>query len=358
MTSLLDVMTRRPRPLTTPARGDRVVLFPSLGHLSRDGRQWIVHVHGDVSTTGKMTLGRRVLLRLLQRTMRASDEELASSLFQERIARFVARDRAGRRIALELGQHVYRLPKKTRRNGHFQSAVRISVDELQEITAGTAEADGIVPLAVPGTAESPPAFGRAYLLPRTGLSVISDIDDTLKHSHVACKRTLLTNTFLRPFETIPGMAMLFRDWASQGAAFHYVSSSPWQLYEHLEQHLTAEGFPEGSFHLRAFRLRDHLLRRILMMRRSGKIGVIRSLMKMFPQRRFLLVGDSGEHDPEIYGTLARRYRRQIAGILIRRIDGPGNSKRRFGRALRQVDPALITLFRDAEELADLHLPSP
>ena len=73
MTSLLDVMTRRHRPLTNLARGDRVVLFPSLGHLSRDGRHWIVHVHGDVSTAGKMTLGRRVLLKLLQRAMRASD---------------------------------------------------------------------------------------------------------------------------------------------------------------------------------------------------------------------------------------------------------------------------------------------
>src|SRR5947208_5590108 len=83
MTSLLDVMTRRPRPLTNLARGDRVVLFPSLGHLSRDGRHWIVHVHGDVSTAGKMTLGKRVLLRLLKRAMRASNEELAGNLFQQ-----------------------------------------------------------------------------------------------------------------------------------------------------------------------------------------------------------------------------------------------------------------------------------
>src|SRR6185295_2069331 len=113
------------------------------------------------------------------------------------------------------------------------------------------------------------ATGQAYLLPPTGESVISDIDDTLKHSQVACKKTLLANTFLRPYETIPGMAGVFRDWWAEGAAFHYVSSSPWQLYEHLAAHLADEGFPTGSFHLRHFRLRDHLLRRILLLRRSG-----------------------------------------------------------------------------------------
>src|SRR4051812_19940419 len=101
MTSLLDVMRRRPRPLTNLARGDRVVIFPSLGHLSRDGRHWVVHVHGDVSSVGKMTLSRRVLLKLLQRAMRASNEDFSSELFQDRIARFVARDRPGRRIAVE-----------------------------------------------------------------------------------------------------------------------------------------------------------------------------------------------------------------------------------------------------------------
>ena len=92
---LLDVMKRRPRPLTNLADEDRVVLFPSLGHLSRDERHWVVDFHGDVSAAGKLTLGKRLLLKLLQRSMRASDASFSSELFQERIARFVARDRPG-----------------------------------------------------------------------------------------------------------------------------------------------------------------------------------------------------------------------------------------------------------------------
>ena len=352
MTSLLDVMKRRPRPLTNLACEDRVVLFPSLGHLARDGEHWIVNIHGDVSAAGSLSLGKRVLLKLLQRTMRVGDEEFTSDLFQQRIARFLALDRPGRRVAVRIGERVYPLPKKSRRNGHFQAAVRLAADEARELAPVDAGPAALLPLDVCGAAHPTIACGQVYLLQPSGVSIISDIDDTLKHSYVACKRTLLANTFLRPFETIPGMAALFRGWAAQGAAFHYVSSSPWQLYEHLAEHLAEEGFPAGTFHLRAFRLRDHLLRRILMLRRSGKAGGIRTLIKTYPQRQFVLVGDSGEHDPEIYGAMARRFPRQIAGIYIRQLAGPGNSSRRYARAFRGVASPLVRLFRDAEEIMD------
>jgi Phosphatidate phosphatase APP1, catalytic domain len=357
MTSLLEVMTRRAKPLTTLRSEDRVVLFPSLGHLSQGGEHWIVNVHGDVSATGRLTLGKRVLLKLLQRSMRASNEAFACELFRERIARFVAFDRPGRRIAVRVGERLVPLPKKTRHNGHFQAAVLVPIGLAQELTGGDAETGSLLPLDVCQSDQTVATSGQVHLLGRTGVSIISDIDDTLKHSYVACKRTLLTNTFLRPFETIPGMAGLFRDWSATGAAFHYVSSSPWQLYQHLADHLAVEGFPTGSFHLRAFRLRDHLIRRLLMLRRSGKLGVIRSLVKLFPQRQFILVGDSGEHDPEVYGAVARRYRNQVSGVFIRQLGGPRDSQRRYSRALRGVDPALVRLYRDAEELTDVRLPN-
>jgi phosphatidate phosphatase APP1 len=354
MVSLLETMTRRSRPLTTLADEDRVVLFPTLAQPSPDGGHWMVNVHGDVSTPRRLSFGKRVLLKLLKRAMRASDEEINGPIFQERIARFVASDQAGRRVEVRIGDEVHRMPHKTRRNGHFQAAVRVS-DSLARRCAESAAvgAERYLELEVVGSN----ATGQAYLVDPTGLSIISDIDDTLKHSYVSCKRTLLANTFLRPFETIPGMAPLFRDWWSQGATFHYVSSSPWQLYGHLAEHLADEGFPTGSFHLRSFRLRDHLLRRILMLRRSGKLGVIRSLFQMFPGRRFLLVGDSGEHDPEIYGALARRYPRQVTGILIRQLDGQRNLRRRYARAFRRVEPGLVQLFSDAAELTSVRLPS-
>lgn len=356
---MLSVMKRRPAPKPTLAREDQVVLFPSLGHLAPGGQHWVVSVHGDIYADGTLGIGKRMLLKLLQRAMRAPDADMRSELFQERIARFVAFDRPGRRVVVRVGEHLHVLPKRSRRNGHFQASVRIPISRLSEESPFPGHVASPIPLEVCALHESRPlAAGQAYLLGDRGLSIISDIDDTLKHSYVGCKRTLLTNTFLRPFETIPGMAPLFRDWAEQGAAFHYVSSSPWQLYQHLATHLASEGFPAGSFHLRAFRLRDHLIRRILMLRRSGKASVIRAMIQTFPQRQFLLVGDSGEADPEIYGLMARKFPRQVAGIYIRQIAGPRNGPARYAKAFREVQPALIRMFRDAEELADIRLPRP
>jgi phosphatidate phosphatase APP1 len=357
MSSLLEAMKRRPRPLTNLRGEDRVTLFPSLGQLSAGGDHWLIDVHGDVSTSDpRLSLSKRVLLKLLKRSMRASDEAFAGELFRERISRFVAHDRPGRRIAVRIGERVVALPKKTLPNGHFQALLRVPVSLASELSslAGASELQLPVEVCLPDLGVA--ASGKVRLLPPAGLSVISDIDDTLKHSYVACKRTLLCNTFLKPFETIPGMSGLFQTWSAAGAAFHYVSSSPWQLYGHLADHLEQEHFPAGSYHLRAFRLRDHLLRRLLMLRRSGKLSVIRSLVRTFPQRQFLLVGDSGEHDPEIYGAVARRYPRQVAGLYIRQLGGPRDTRRRYAQAFRGVDPAVIRLFTDADELARVQLP--
>jgi phosphatidate phosphatase APP1 len=354
MTSLLEEMTHRLRPQSNLTRGDRVVLFPSLGHLAPDGKHWLIDVHGDVFGEGHINLGKRVLLRLLRRAMRAKNEDLAGRIFQDRIARFVASDRPGRRIVLRVGDQLHSLPKRTHRNGHFHASLRISAASAARWAETAAVgSEKYLETEVQGTT----ALGQAYLIDPQGLSVISDIDDTLKHSHVLCKRTLLTNTFLRPFETIPGMAPLFRRWWAEGAAFHYVSSSPWQLYAHLAEHLAEEGFPTGSFHLRHFRLRDHLLRRLLLLRRSGKLSVIRRIIRRYPDRRFLLVGDSGEHDPEIYGALARRYPRQIAGVFIRQIDSKRSTQRRFAKAFRHVAAENVLLYRDAAELAHICLPA-
>ena len=67
-------------------------------------------------------------------------------------------------------------------------------------------------------------------------------------------------------------------------------------------------------------------------------------------RRFVLVGDSGERDPEVYGELARRHPRQVTRILIRdATDEPGDSTR-FEAAFRNLAPGLWRVFREADSL--------
>jgi phosphatidate phosphatase APP1 len=162
----------------------------------------------------------------------------------------------------------------------------------------------------------------------------------------------LVNTFLNEYRSVEGMAELYRFWAEQGADFHYVSSSPWQLFQPLYQLCQTAGFPPGSFHLRSFRLRDHMLRRLLRIRRRGKTAVIATIVELFPQRRFVLVGDSGEKDPEIYGDIARCFPDRVSSILIRDLPPRRLDAARVKRAFRDIPDDKYFVFTQPDEIRD------
>src|SRR5687768_13527515 len=95
---------------------DQFVLFPSLGHLDADGH-WHVQVHGDVfSATRRVSLAKRFLLRMLQRSMHVPREALASEIFRRRIARFLANDGPGREICVQIGHQKHVLPNRDRKS--------------------------------------------------------------------------------------------------------------------------------------------------------------------------------------------------------------------------------------------------
>jgi phosphatidate phosphatase APP1 len=242
--------------------------------------------------------------------------------------------------------------------GHFQ--IEIDLDEPPE------------PLAAPPTvayeawATEPPGddggeivshgAGRVHLVDDEGLSVISDIDDTVKVTAVGNRRELLANTLLREFRAVPGMPEIYRGWETEGAAFHYVSASPWQLASCLDGFFTECGLPSGSMHLKLFRLKDSTPLGRFPSRKKSKRRVIEQIMTDFPRRRFLLVGDSGERDPDLYTAVARRQPSQVAGVVIRRVDGNGPAwklDRRLDRLARRLPRGLFQVFDEPASIRDL-----
>lgn len=192
---------------------------------------------------------------------------------------------------------------------------------------------------------------EVHVIAEEGLSVVSDIDDTIKVSEVLNREALLKNTFCRPFAAVPGMAELYRDWATQGAAtFHYVSASPWQLYLPLSEFVRSNGFPAGTFHMKEFRLKDRTAVAMLASPEKYKPGVIEPLLRQFPRRQFVLVGDSGEKDPEVYAQLARRFPEQVRAVFIRDVTGEEVSAPRYQQVFRGVETNRWRVFRDATEI--------
>ena len=152
------------------------------------------------------------------------------------------------------------------------------------------------------------------------------------------------------------MAELYNDWFQRGADFHYVSSSPWQLHAPLLDLQTSGGFPRGTIHLRNFQLRNHVVQRALMIRRHGKSTSIKSLLQAFPQRKFILIGDSGEKDPEIYQKFARRFPEQIKGIFIRDLNSRPLASERIQKLSRAIGRERFGTFTTSSELVELAEP--
>lgn len=326
-------------------------LFPSFGYYDLRQNRWRAVVHGRVFDDGRIPLANRILLRGLQKAMKATPEELASETFRRRIDGFLSAPGKRRKIVLEIAGHHYRLLRRTRGNGSFYGALTLpsefqpnngTANVLQmNMRRSTDELGTIVPTS-----------GSIYIVRPQGISVISDIDDTIKMTEATCKKSMLANTFLRPFEVIEGMSQLYQQWKLQGCDFHYVSSSPWQLYEPLAELCETSLFPGGSMHLRYFRVRDEMFKRFRPIRHNSKVGIIVGIFKRLPQRKFILVGDSGEKDPEIYRFLAKRYPDRVAAILIRNLTSKPLSEKRLRKLKSLASPTTVQLFTQATEIAD------
>lgn len=162
------------------------------------------------------------------------------------------------------------------------------------------------------------SHAHVHFLDEEGTSVISDIDDTIKVTNISSKLEVLKNTLVRPFVAVPGMAQLYKLWKQEwNANFFYVSSSPWQLYSHLHTFLEQNEFPMGSFYLKRASLHDSTFTNLFTSSKKTKPPIIQQLLERFPKRHFLLVGDDGENDPEIYAKMASEFAKQIKHIYIR-----------------------------------------
>ena len=162
--------------------------------------------------------------------------------------------------------------------------------------------------------------------PETRLAVISDLDDTVIETGITrglefLRLTLLTEVTERT--PLPGAAELYRALTAprggRPVPVFYLSVSPWNLYELLTRFLVLRGFPAGPLLLTDWGpSRTNLFR---MPTERHKLTLIRSLLAEHPALRVILIGDTGELDPEIYATIAQEAPDRIRAVYVRRTVG-------------------------------------
>ncbi|KAK7909236.1 hypothetical protein PG985_015114 [Apiospora marii] len=158
-----------------------------------------------------------------------------------------------------------------------------------------------------------------------GISLISDIDDTIKHSSILSgTKEIFRNTFVRDLKdlTVQGVKEWYGDLHDLGVRIHYCSNSPWQLFPVIASYFKQAGLPPGSIHLKQY---SGMLQGIFEPVAERKKGTLEKILNDFPDRKFLLVGDSGEADLEVYADVAESYPGRILGVFIRDVTTPEQS---------------------------------
>jgi phosphatidate phosphatase APP1 len=159
----------------------------------------------------------------------------------------------------------------------------------------------------------------------TGVSLISDVDDTIKHSSIGSgAREIFRNAFIRDLGdlTIDGVKEWYNTMYDMGCKIHYVSNSPWQLFPVLASFFKLAGLPPGSYHLKQY---SGMLQGIFEPVAERKKGTLEKIMRDFPNRKFILIGDSGEADLEVYTDVVLANPGKVLAIFIRDVTTPGTA---------------------------------
>jgi phosphatidate phosphatase APP1 len=190
--------------------------------------------------------------------------------------------------------------------------------------------------------------------PDADLGVISDLDDTVIRTDVQSvprmvRAIALGNAHTRlPF---PGVAAFYRalQHGNSGRRVNpifYVSSSPWNLYDLLDEFLGIRGIPAGPLVLRDWGLGVNPARNA-----PHKLAAIVHVLDTYPRLPFILMGDSGQEDPEIYREIVARYPTRILAAYIRNVTPQPERSATIRNLIREVAAAGSTMVLADDTLA-------
>ena len=344
-----------PPPLPTPPPAPKrlqvltekeVTFYPTYGY--KDAAGWNINLRGWVHED------RPQLHKFLERFSKCSEPEMGN--FRSRTADILDDDKTFEKVIIKFDSDPddksYEL-SKSGSDGIVKLSLVFSNEKATQLLQKQTSSNGW--LTYRAVSSKHTGLGRVRLIEPdpNGVSLVSDIDDTIKITGIpAGKDTVLRNTFCVDFKPVrdPDMAMKYKQVGD--IPVHYVSGGPEQMFGPLYDYLiTGEGgFPEGTFHLKFFpknffssettkNLID-FINSSLEVTYQHKLKEITTLMERFPDRKFILVGDSGEIDPEVYYEVRKRKPAQVKEIWIRDVinDDAVNHFRLEGMTIIPVSP--------------------
>lgn len=181
-------------------------------------------------------------------------------------------------------------------------------------------------------------------------AVVSDIDDTIvvtKSTELFRQMAILFGDGARDRVPFPGVPALYRalvrgpDDRGRNPIF-YVSMSGWNLYDLLEEFMDVNEIPPGPLFLSDLRLVED--RSPVMASQNHKFDNIDLLLRTYPELPFVLIGDSGMHDPELYAKLVEAHPGRVRAVYIHDVSDPERD-REVERIARRLEEHGVPMLR-------------
>jgi phosphatidate phosphatase APP1 len=198
-------------------------------------------------------------------------------------------------------------------------------------------------------------YSRAIHQPATPYMVISDIDDTILHSHITRKILKFRTLMFTPVEkrkAVEPMKDLIKSIVAKGATAIYLSNSEQNLYPLIYRFLLHHDFPAGPLFLKQMRkLKDVIRYRKLPGPEVHKMKMLDEVIPLFSNKKFVLIGDNTQYDLSIYIAAAKKYPSTITDIFIRKVITPPHETRMIAE-LTETLAKLQIAFHYAEQFSD------
>lgn len=320
-----------------------ILLYPS--YTKVESNEYITRIKGSIYCNGSMSTKNKLLLSLAQRLSKSSPPQLGEELEAELKDAIVNPDTMNEsttntgnistpirpttdtvkdRMKGILSRQIQKTPLNITVSSKNQ-VERLIAAKLYSDSFGMFEISLMTPYepsyVVVESVLNPDIIQTisTTIIPEKGFSVITDIDDTVRETGVlGDKRDVFRNVFSKPYSEceIPGVC----EWLTElhtdyKCSIHYVSNSPWQIYNIVDGFLNHFNFPISSIHLRQYS--GNLISSFTQPSAERKRPSMVNLMNDFPNRKFILIGDSGEQDLEAYLSLLPMFEKQIKAIYIR-----------------------------------------
>ena len=272
-----------------------------------------VAVHHAFGTRRHFIIEGRVLEREDGREVRPGDSQTTN--FLRTVRSLHAEEQKGVPLCLRFADHTWELRSDS--EGYF--ALK------GETPPQAAPGWHSVLIEVPGN----PAHTEAKVLivpDGETIGIISDIDDTVVFSEVGDHTRLLAHTFLEnPLQrrAVPGVAAHYRGIAArnahpESAPVIYLTAAPRHLLPAIGEFLAHNNFPVGPIIAKKVTVGggDPLLDQ-----ERYKLERIEAILDELPDVRFVLSGDDGERDPEVYRKIREKHPSRVEAVYIRRVSG-------------------------------------